>query len=34
MQNAHKKMCLVLVSTVACIALAIIPALANDSQKK
>ena len=34
MQNAHKKLCLVLVSTMACIALAITPALANDSQKK
>ena len=34
MQNAHKKLCLVLVSTVACIALAITPALAKDSQKK
>ena len=34
MQNAHKKLRLVLVSTVACIALAITPALAKDSQKK
>ena len=34
MQNAHKKMCLVLVSTVAFVALAITPALAKDSQKK
>lgn len=34
MQKTHKKMFLILVSTVACIALAIIPALANDSQKK
>ena len=34
MQNAHKKMCLILVGIVACIALAITPALANDSQKK